>query len=273
LFDIFREHKKRGKQIFILAKTDLVKKYKGSVVGPLWAVVKPIFTLFIYWFAFAIGLRGAGGVSYNGVEYARFVFMLTGFVPWFFMSDSILGGARSIRKNKQFVVKMSFPVSTIMTFVTISQMYVHFALVVLMYITLFFTQPGFAPSVYNLQFFYYCPLMFLFFLFLTWSTAPMAAFSKDFENFLNSIMQGIFWLSGIVWNTYDTSGIPKIIGELMYYNPVNYFANGYRKAFIYNEWFFENPKETIIFFVELVIIFLLGIYNYKRLRKRLPDVL
>lgn len=272
MFEILREHKNRGKQIFILAKTELIKKYKGSAVGPLWAVVKPIFTLFIYWFAFAIGIRGAGAIEYGGVEFGRFVFMVTGFVPWFFMSDSILNGARSIRKNKQFVVKMSFPVSTIMTFTTISQLYVHLALAFLMYVVLFFTQPGFTFSVYHLQFFYYCPMMVLFFLALTWSTAPMAAFSKDFENFLNSIMQGIFWLSGIVWNTYQPD-LPPFIGKLMYFNPVNYFANGYRKAFIYNEWFFENSAETIIFLVEFAIIIVLGIFNYKRLRKRLPDVL
>ncbi len=268
MFDILKEHKSRGKQIFILAKTELIKKYKGAAIGPLWAVVKPMFTLFIYWFAFSVGIRNAGTVEYGGVNFDRFVFMLTGFIPWFFMSDSILEGARSIRKNKQFVVKMSFPVSTIMTFTTISQMYVHFILGAIMYVMLLFQ--GFTPSIYNLQFLYYCPLMFLFFLVLTWSTAPMAAFSKDFESFLASIMQGFFWLSGIVWNTYGAEGI---LGKIMYLNPINYFANGYRKAFIYNEWFFENPKETIIFFAEFAIIIALGVFNYKRLRKRLPDVL
>ena len=40
------------------------------------------------------------------------------------------------------------------------------------------------PSVYNLQFFFYCPLMVIFFVALTWSTAPMAAFSKDFEKYI-----------------------------------------------------------------------------------------
>lgn len=83
-FTIFREHRHFGEQIFLLAKNELIKTYKGAVIGPFWAVVKPIFTLFVYWFAFDVGLRSAGGVKVlvNGsVEtYGRFIFMLVGFI-------------------------------------------------------------------------------------------------------------------------------------------------------------------------------------------------
>ena len=59
----------------------------------------------------------------------------------------------------------------------------------------------------------------------------------------------------------------------MLVNPINFFANGYRNCFIYNRWFFEYKTEFVIFMVEFVVVFLLGIYNYNRLRKKLPDVL
>ena len=128
----------------------------------------------------------------------------------------------------------------------------------------------FTLFVYNLQFFIYCPLMFMFFVALTWSTAPMSAFSKDFENMIMSIMSGIFWLSGIIYSSYSFEGPLKYI---MMINPINFFVNGYRNAFLYNRWFFEYPLELIIFLAEFVIIFALGVYNYNRLRKTLPDVL
>ena len=78
--------------------------------------------------------------------------------------------------NMQFVTKVSFPVSTIMTFTAIARLMVHIFLAVIMYIILVCS--GYMPSVYNLQFFLYCPLMFMFFVALTWSTAPMAAFQR-----------------------------------------------------------------------------------------------
>lgn len=80
LTEIVSEHRGQWKKIWMLAVNDLIKKYKGSVMGPLWALIKPSFTLFILWFAFTVGIRNSGMVS----GYPRFVFMLSGYIPWFF---------------------------------------------------------------------------------------------------------------------------------------------------------------------------------------------
>ncbi len=279
MFQIFKEHKGFGKQIFLLAKNELIKTYKGAVIGPFWAVIKPAFTLFVYWFAFSVGIRNAGNVEVviNGEyidTFGRFIFMLVGFVPWFFISESITQGAKSIRVNRQFVTKVSFPVSTIMTYTSVARLFVHIFLFSIMYLYVALTH---GVSIYNIQFLLYCPLMFMFFVALSWSTAPMSAFSADFENMIISIMSGIFWLSGIIYNSYDLDSIlifgKPILKYAMLLNPINFFANGYRNAFLYDRWFFEYPLELIIFLVEFVIVFALGIYNYNRLRKTLPDVL
>ncbi len=264
---IVEEHKGQWKKIWMLAVNDLIKKYKGSVVGPLWALIKPSFTLFILWFAFSVGIRNSGMVS----GYPRFVFMLTGYIPWFFVNEEIVGGARSIRQNSQFVTKLSFPVSNIMTFTALASLIVHVGMCVIMYIMLICM--GYGPSVYNLQIFYYLPMMFIFFLVLSWATAPLSGFSKDFENLINSVMTGLFWLSGIFWNTYDVEN--KYLKTLMYFNPINYFINGYRKSFLYNEFIFDSSYmlETVIFFGEFLLIILIGSHYYKKLRKILPDVL
>ena len=57
MFTILKEHRGFGKQILLLAKNELIKTYKGAVIGPLWAVVKPAFTIFVYWFAFSCGIK------------------------------------------------------------------------------------------------------------------------------------------------------------------------------------------------------------------------
>lgn len=271
LKDIINEHKGFGKQIFVLAKTELVKTYKGAAIGPLWAVVKPAFTLFVYWFAFTIGIKKLGQVDVlihnHVISFDRFLFMLVGFIPWFFISESITKGAKEIRINRQYVTKVNFPVSTIMTFTAIARLYVHLALTFIMYIIVALM---WGTSWYNLQVFFYMPMMFLFFLFLAWSTAPMCAFSPDLENAIVSIMSGIFWLTGVIYNSYD---LPAPLDKVMLFNPINFFVNGYRNAFLYNRYFFEFKTELVIFLVEFFALFFLGIFNYNRLRKKIPDVL
>lgn len=262
---IVEDHKGYGRQIFLLSKNELKKQYKGSLLGPLWAIVKPVFTLFILWFAFTVGIRGSGRI--NG--FPQFMFLLTGYVPWFYISESILGGSRSLRKNSQFVTKISFPVSNIMTFTALSRLYVHIFLALLMYVVLVIF--GYCPNIYNFQVLYYLPLMFMFFLALSWTTACFSAVSKDFENLVNSIMTGLFWLSGVLWDTYGVHN--DWVRRLMYLNPINYFVNGYRKTFLYEEFIFDRVWENIIFFGEFAVIILLGAHYYKKLRKTLPDIL
>ena len=284
MFQILKEHKGFSKQIFLLAKNELIKKYKGAVIGPFWAVVKPLFTLFVYWFAFEVGLKATGSgydVTVNGSHvgtFSRFLFMLVGFIPWFFMQDSILQGSRSIVMNRQFVTKVNFPVSTIMTFTHVARLYVHLFLSLLMYVFVCFVggtvngvEGGVAPTIYNLQYFFYTPLMFAFFLVLTWSTAPMAAFSRDFENMIISLMGGVFWLTGIVYDTYGLEN--DVLRRIMLFNPMTFFANGYRNTFLYQRWFWEYPNEFYIFLIEFAALVALGVFNYNRLRKKLPDVL
>ena len=163
---IFKEHKGFGKQIFLLAKNELIKTYKGAVIGPGWAVVKPAFTVFVYWFAFSVGIKTMKTMhvnlgSHDPFSIDFFTFMFIGIIPWFFIQDSIIQGAKTLRTNRQFITKVKFPVSTILTYTALSRLYVHLMLMVLMYTYVFF---AIGPSWYNLQFFFYCPLMFIFLL-------------------------------------------------------------------------------------------------------------
>ena len=99
----------------------------------------------------------------------------------------------------------------------------------------------------------------------------MAAFSRDFENMIISLMGGMFWLTGIVYDTYGLEDVT--LRHIMLLNPMTFFANGYRNTFIYHRWFWEYPNELYIFLLEFAALIALGIFNYNRLRKRLADVL
>lgn len=281
IMQIPREHKGFWKQIFILAKNDLIKTYKGALIGPFWAIMKPLFQLFVYWFAFTIGMNGGPrGPVYDKIPF--FVFVMAGFLPWCFMSDCVSRGSKCIRDNRQFVNKISFPVSAITTYTTLSKFYIHIFLSIAAYIYMLIAGSlsgdggwTFAPNIYHLQVIGYAILMFVFYWALTWSIAPMSAFSKDFDSFIATIMSGLFWVSGVCFDSYHITN--DTIRKILMFNPMTYFCNGYRKALIYNQWFFEGyyhpDYENIIFIVEFVLVIVLGVVNYNRLRKRLPDVL
>ena len=265
MYSILKENKNFFRQILKLSKSELIKTYKGAALGPLWAIIKPSVHIFVYWFAIELGLRAGRQIH----EYPFFIFLTVGIIPWFFMRDAILDGANSIRTNRHLVIKMPFPVSTVMTYVTLSKLYVHIGLMAVVYLILILG--GYAPTIYNLQLLFYMPLMYIFFTCLSWITAPLSCISKDFVNIIKSTITAIFWLSGIIWDPYTLKD--GILKRIVLLNPVNYFANGYRNTFLYNRWFFETRYETICFFVMLAVVVILGSCVYHRLRKRILDVL
>ena len=111
--------------------------------------------------------------------------------------------------------------------------------------------------------------MFLFWTAWGLFSGILSSFSADFLNLIRSLTQALFWLSGILYNAKDIEQI--WIRRIL--NPVTILVDGYRNSFVYHKWFWETPREMRNYFIVFVIMCLLAIWAYKRLRKDLPDVL
>lgn len=265
LIEIIKEHLNYRKQIIKLAKADLIKTYRGSALGWAWAIIKPIIIIFVFWFAFSYGLRAGGAV--NGYPY--FLWLISGFIPWFYMREMISGGASCIRNHKFMVTKMKFPISVIPTVVSLSKLSVHLFLVVIM--IMIFMLFGFMPDKYLLQLPIYMFMMLLFFNVWGLFAGMLSAISKDFLNLVRSLTQAIFWMSGII---YDVNSIDiPWIRAILNYNPVTIVATGYRNCFIDKTWFFEEMYSMRCYLIVIVVLTIFAISSYKKLYKDIPDVM
>ncbi len=265
LLDIVREHKEYWRQIFQLAAVDLIKTYRGSALGWLWAVIKPTVTIFVYWFAFSVGLRASKDVG----GFPFFLWLLAGIIPWFYIQEMLTQGSTNFKRYDYLVTKIRFPVSTISTFVSLSKMYVHLAL--LMIVVVIFVLFGYPVDVYFLQLPLYVALMFVFFTLWSMFASLLSAMSKDFANVVNSFVTAIFWVSGIMWdvNLIDS----PILSKVLAFNPVTFLATGFRNVFIYKRWFFEDTFALAAFAIMLVGMFGLALFTFHRLRRDIADVL
>ena len=263
--EIIKDHISYIHQIFKLAKADLVKTYRGAALGWAWAVIKPAVTIFVYWFAFTVGLRA--GKDVNG--YPFFLWLIAGVMPWFYMSDMLTAGTDTIRKYSYLVTKMKFPISTIPTFVSISKLIIHLILMVI--VILIFALMGYMPTIYIIQMPFYMLLMFVFFTIWSLFASLLSTMSKDFSNLVKSMVTAVFWMSGILWNP-DTINIVWL-KKLLALNPVTYLTTGFRNCLINNVWFWEQPKRLLYFIIITIIMLVLAVWTYKKLRKEVPDVL
>lgn len=264
LKEIIKDHIEYRRQLVQLAKADMKKAY-GGVLGMGWAIIRPAILIFVFWFAISVGLRKGGDVE----GYPFFLWLIAGMIPWFYMRDMITGGAGSIRRYKYLVTKIKFPVSTIPTFVSMGSLATHAGLVVLMIgIFLLF---GYRPTIYYLQIPLYMILMFLFFTAWGLFSGVLSSISRDFLNLVKSLTQALFWMSGIL---YDANGIDQQwIRNILLFNPVTIVVNGYRKALIYQKWFWEDWQQLVNFAIVYAVMLLLAVWVYRKLKKDIPDVL
>lgn len=265
LKNIIKDHIAYRQQILKLAKADLIKTYRGAALGWTWAIIKPAVTIFVYWFAFQIGLRA--GKDVNG--YSFFLWLIAGLVPWFYMGDMISQGTDCIRKYKHLVNKMKFPIATIPTFYSMSKYITNIILILIVIIIFLFN--GFLPDIYYIQIPFYVCLTFIFFTAWSLFGSMLSCISKDFANLVKSFVTAVFWLSGILWNPETI----KIVWlkRLLMINPVTYLVTGFRNCFINKVWFWEQPKQLLCFLLLTVIMIILSLWAYKKLRKDIPDVL
>lgn len=265
LINIIKEHIAYRKQIWKLAKTDLGKTYKGSALGWLWAIIRPTITLFVYWFAFSIGLRKGKPVE----GYPFFLWLFAGMIPWFYIRSMLMGGATSLRRYTYLITKIKYPVATIPTFVNISFFFVHLMLLAFMIVV--FIAAGYMPDIYYLQLPVY--MMMVFLLCNAWGlfAGVISSISRDFLNFVRSITTALLWLSGIFYSANSIS-IPWL-RQLLLFNPITIIVNGYRNTFIYKQWFWETPTEMMNFLIIYAALLFLGVWAYRKLHKDIPDVL
>jgi lipopolysaccharide transport system permease protein len=88
---------------YFLAWRDLLVRYKQTVMGLAWALVRPILSMFVLTVVFSVLAKLPSG----GVPYPILVFC--GLLPWQFFAGSLTTGGNSLVSNSNLISKVYFP--------------------------------------------------------------------------------------------------------------------------------------------------------------------
>jgi lipopolysaccharide transport system permease protein len=89
---------------YVLAWRDVAVRYKQTVIGAAWAVIRPFLTMVIFTVIFG---KLANLPSEGGAPYAIMVF--AGMLPWTFFSSSLADASSSIVGSANLISKVYFP--------------------------------------------------------------------------------------------------------------------------------------------------------------------
>ena len=88
---------------YFLAWRDILVRYKQTVIGIAWTLIRPLITLIVFTLVFG-KLAGLGA---GGTPYALVVFC--GLLPWMFFANSFYEAANSLMDNTSLITKVYFP--------------------------------------------------------------------------------------------------------------------------------------------------------------------
>lgn len=262
-FNLIRELKDNRKLIWSLAKNDFKTKYAGSYFGIFWAFVQPIVTILIYVFVFQVGFKAAPEGDYPYV-----LWLIAGIIPWFFFVEGLVNATNCLVEYSYLVKKVVFKISVLPLVKIISSLFVHLFFIVFAIFIYYIN--GKMPGLAIMQVLYYCICAIALVLSLSYLTSSIVPFFKDFSQIISILTQIGMWMLPIMWNKNMLEPQFQWILKL---NPMYYVVEGYRESFIYGTWFWEKPTQTIYFWGCVILIYLISITVFKKLKIHFSDVL
>lgn len=264
IFLILKEQIAHLGLIFNLAIYEVKSKYQMHYLGFLWQVLNPLVQVGVYWLVFGLGVRQGAPIG----EIPFILFLLSGLVPWFFISPTIMQGSNSIYSKVNLVSKMKFPVSVLPSITIVSNTINLFIMLVILQIV--FILHGINAGIYLLQLPYYLISMFMFIYAFTLLSSTISALIRDFQLLVQSLMRMLFFLTPIFWSI---DSFPETYQRFIELNPFTYIINGFRDTFLGSGWFYEDWVYMFYFWSFTLLVLFLGSILHNNFKYKFVDYL
>lgn len=248
---------------FILAWRDVSVRYKQTILGIAWAVLRPLATMIVFTVIFG---NVAGLPSDGEAPYALMVFV--GLMAWTLFSTALGEAANSLLANVSLIAKVYFP-----------RMIVTAAAVVTALIDFLFATVILGALLVYMQFVPPVTIVFLpFFVLLALGLAlgPGLLFAalnvkyRDFRIVVPFIAQFGLYISPV---GYSSSLIPEHWRLLYSLNPMVGVIDGFRWSVLGSEASPLYLPAVYISVAFVVLLLALGITRFRRTEKTFADII
>ncbi len=252
----------RYRELFLfLAWRDILVRYKQTVVGVAWAVIRPLLTMVVLTFVFG----KLAGMPSKGVPYPILVFC--GMLPWQFFAAALSESGNSLVANAGMISKVYFPRLVIPASSIITSLVDLFVSACLMAVMMAYYQFAPSPRVFLLPCFIILAFGAAFGAGL-WISALMVKY-RDFRFIVPFIVQFGLYVSPV---GFSSSNVPLEWRMLYSLNPMVGVIDGFRWAILGGEHSIYLPGLTLSLILIPVLI-ASGIWFFRKTERTFADVI
>jgi lipopolysaccharide transport system permease protein len=246
--------------LYFFAWRDIKVRYKQTVMGALWAIIQPFFTMVI----FSLFFGRLANVPSDGVPYP--VFSFTALVPWTFFANALAQASNSLVSNANMIKKIYFP-RLALPIATVLAGVIDFAVafIVLLGIMLFY---GLVPTVNIIWLPFFALLALVTSLGVSLWLAVMNVQFRDVRYTVPFLTQAWLFMTPIA---YPSSLLSEPWRTLYGLNPMAGVVEGFRWALLGTD---TAPGKMIIVSSMVALILLIGgAFYFRRMEESFADVL
>lgn len=246
---------------YILAWRDIAVQYKQTIIGVLWAVIRPLLTMII----FVVVFGKIAQLPSEGVPYPIFVF--AAMLPWTFFATAFASASNSLVGNANLISKVYFP-RLIIPAASIIVAMVDFMISFFILIVLMFWYSYF-PTWHMLL----LPLFLLLGFFAAFGAglfiASLNVKYRDFRFIIPFVVQLGLYISPVA---FSTTLLPEKYQLFYYLNPMVAVIDGFRWAISGGETAF-NMTEVLVSITVVTLLCIFGAIYFRKTEKTFADVI
>lgn len=257
----WREIFSRLELLYFFAWRSFKIRYKQTVIGALWAVIRPFILMIVFTVFFNRALNV--GTGDDTIPYP--VFSYSGLLFWNYFSQTVVQVGGSLVAFQGVISKIYFPrlivpISTALTGL------IDFALSLVIYVGILVY---YSVDIQLLGVLLFIPLLIMTFLTIVGVGVFAAALNvryRDVEQALPFGVQVLLFLTPVI---YPVSAIPEAWRWIMYINPISGVIELFRSSLLgvgQLEWHYYA-----ISFVSCLTILILGLWMFKKQERAIGD--
>lgn len=254
----------RYKDLFyFMVVRDIKVLYKQTVLGFLWAVLNPFFSMVV----FSVVFGNLAGVPSDGVPYP--IFSFAALIPWTYFSQSLQASTNSLVQSRNIFTKVYFPRLLIPMTPVMAKLVDFVIAFVMLFALMAYYQV--APTWNALYLPIFIIIMIMSAAGIGMILSALAVQYRDIRFAMTFLTQLLMYAAPVVW---PASLIEEKFGATAYLlyglYPVAGVIEGFRAALIGTR---EIPWELIgMSGISAVVLFSVGAFYFRRMERVFADV-
>ena len=245
--------------LYFLTKRDIKVRYKQTVLGGLWAVIQPAFTMLV----FTLFFGKLAKMPSDGLPYPIFVY--AALLPWTYFANAVSASGNSLVGSANLITKVYFPRIVVPASAALAGLLDFFiALFVLGALMIYYQ---FVPGWGILLFPFLVALTFLCAVGVGLWLSALNVQYRDIRYAIPFLIQVWLFVSPVI---YPMSLVKGNYQWLLALNPMGGVIHAYRASLLGHQpidWSLLALSALII-----VALFLGGLYYFRRMEKVFADV-